>query len=151
MSKLSEQLASLLKDAMRARDTVSLNSLRALKTALTNASIEKGSLTTVLDEAEEVAVVRKQVVQRQDAATQFAGANRPELAEIELAEIAVLEQFLPTPLGAEEVATMLDEVIAETGASSKKDMGRVMKAMQERAAGRIDGKELSKLVATHLN
>ncbi len=151
MSKISEEITSGMKTAMKAKDTVALNVLRALKTAMTNASIEKGGLNTPLEEAEELAVIRKQIKQREDSTEQFRKAGRDDLADKEEAEMNILKAFLPAPLTEEEVVAILDAVIAETGASTKKDMGRVMKLMQERTSGRADGKTLAKLVGSRLN
>lgn len=140
-----------MKAAMKAKDSVTLNTLRSLKTALTNASISKGGLGTPLEEAEELAVIRKQIKQREDSAEQFRSAGRPELAEKEEAEISVLKQFTPAELSTEETAAILEAVMQETGASSKKDMGQVMKLMQERTAGRVNGKELARMVSARLS
>ena len=126
MSKISDQIMEGMKTAMRAKDSVTLNTLRALKTALTNTAIAKGGLGTQLEEAEELAVVRKQIKQREDSTEQFRSAGRPELADKEEAEIAVLKQFMPAELTAEETEAMLEAVLKETGASTKKDMGQVM-------------------------
>ena len=150
MNKISDQIMEGMKTAMKAKDTVTLNTLRALKTALTNTAIAKGGLGTLLEEAEELAVVRKQIKQREDSAEQFR-AGRPELAEKEEAEIAVLKQFMPAELTAEETAAILETVMKETGASTKKDMGQVMKLMQERTAGRVNGKELARMVSARLS
>ncbi|MDO4411310.1 MAG: GatB/YqeY domain-containing protein [Akkermansia sp.] len=151
MSTISEQIMEGMKVAMKAKDTITLNTLRALKTAMTNAAIAKGGLGTVLDEAEELAVVRKQLKQREDSVEQFRNAGRLELAEKEEAEMAVLAKFLPAALSDDEVCAILDAVIAETGAASKKDMGKVMKLMQERCAGRVDGKKLAQMVSARLS
>ena len=151
MNKISDQIMEGMKTAMKAKDTVTLNTLRALKTALTNTAIAKGGLGTLLEEAEELAVVRKQIKQREDSAEQFRSAGRPELAEKEEAEIAVLKQFMPAELTAEETAAILETVMKETGASTKKDMGQVMKLMQERTAGRVNGKELARMVSARLS
>ncbi len=140
-----------MKAAMKAKDAVTLNTLRSLKTAMTNAAIAKGGLGTQLDEAEELAVVRKQIKQREDSVEQFRSAGRNELAEKEEAERAVLQKFMPAELSEAEVVAILDAVIAETGASSKKDMGKVMKLMQERTAGRANGKTLAQLVSAKLS
>ena len=150
MSTLAERIPQDLKEAMKAKDQGRLAVIRALKTALTNAAIEKGGLGTELTEAEELAVVRKQVKQRQDSASQFEQAGRQELADKEKAEIAILEAYLPAPLGAEEIAALVDQAVAETGATSKADMGKVMKLLQERTDGRADGKTLSQEVAKRL-
>jgi len=139
-----------IKDAMRARDALRLGTLRGLLAALKNASIEKGGLGTPLDESESVAVVRKQLKQRQDAAESFRKGGRPELAEKEEAEAGQLKEFLPAPLGAGEIAALVEAAVTETGASSKADMGRVMKLVTERAGGRADGRALSQAVAARL-
>lgn len=151
MSTFAEQVMSDLKDAMRAKDTVALTTLRALKTALTNAAIESGNKDNVVEEAAALAIVRKQIKQRQDSIEQFEGAGRPELAENEKAEVAILEKYLPAALGAEEVSQIVADAVAETGASSRADMGKVMKIVQEKVAGRADGKTLSQEVMKHLS
>lgn len=150
MSSLTSQLQEDLKAAMKAKDADRLAVIRALKTALTNAAIEKGGLGAELDEAEAMAVVRKQVKQRQDSASQFKNAGRDELAAREESEIAILEAYLPAALSAEEIVGLVEAAVAETGAATKADMGRVMKLVQERAAGRADGRTLSQEVAKRL-
>jgi uncharacterized protein len=151
MSDLATQIPEDLKAAMKAKDTVALAVIRALKTAMTNAAIEKGGLGTPLDDAEITALIRKQIKQRQDSLTQFTNAGRTELAATEAAEIKILEKYLPAALSAEEIAAIVDAAMAETGASSKADMGKVMKLVQERAAGRADGKTISQEVAKRLS
>lgn len=151
MSDFSTTLMDDIKTAMKAKDTVSLTVLRALKSAIKNAAIEKGGADAELDEAECMAVIRKQIKQRQDSITQFEGAGRPELAENEKVEITVLEKYLPAPLSDEEVSHIVSDAISETGASSKADMGKVMKLVQEKAEGRADGKVLSQLVMKALS
>lgn len=151
MSETANRIPEDLKSAMKAKDSLALNALRALKTALTNAAIEKGGLGTPLEEGEVLAVIRKQIKQRQDSIEQFEKANRPELAATEKAEIAVLERYLPAALSAEEIATLVEQAIAETGATGKADMGKVMKLAQERSAGRADGKTLSQEIMKRLS
>jgi uncharacterized protein YqeY len=151
MSDLASRIPEDLKAAMKAKDTVALAVIRALKTAMTNASIEKAGLGTPLDDAEVTALIRKQIKQRQDSITQFTAAGRMELAAVEEAEVAILEKYLPSNLSLEEIAAIVDAAVAETGASSKADMGKVMKLAQERAAGRADGKTLSQEVAKRLS
>jgi uncharacterized protein YqeY len=150
VSAITNQIQEDLKDAMRAKDSARLTVVRALKTALTHAAIEKGGLGTELDEAEAMAVIRKQVKQRQDSATQFRNAGREELAAKEEAEIQLLEAYLPAPLSMAEIETLVREAITELGATTKADMGKVMKRVQELAAGRADGRTLSQEVAKHL-
>jgi uncharacterized protein YqeY len=150
MSDIFPQLQEDLKTAMRAKDVVALNALRALKTALTNAAIEKSGLGATLDPAEAVAVVRKQVKQRHDSLAQYAANDRPELAAVEQAEITVLERYLPAPLTAEELDALVAAAIADTGATTKADLGKVIKLAQDKAAGRVDGKTLSQAVIKRL-
>ncbi len=150
MTTINDQITAGMKDAMRAKDSVALGALRALKTALQNARIAKGSTTAELSPAEEQAVIRKQLKQREDAITMYTQAGRPELAEKEQAEIKLLAAFLPAEMGEDEVKAILEAVVAELGASTKKDMGRVMKEMQARTEGRAPGKLLSQLVSARL-
>ena len=147
---MKAQIMDDMKTAMKAKDKVALGALRALKTAMTNASIEKGSLDTELTDAECITVIRKQVKQRQDSIQQFEGNGRPELAENEKAEIEVLNKYLPTPLTTEEVETIVKDAIAKSEATSKKDMGKVMKLAQAKADGRADGKTLSQTIGKFL-
>jgi uncharacterized protein YqeY len=150
VSTFADKLQQDLKDAMKAKDSLRLGVIRALKTAMTNASIEKGGLGTVLDDAESTAIIRKQLKQRQDSAQQFTDAGRAELADKENAEITILEAYLPAQLGADEVIAIVEAAIAETGATGKADMGKVMKLVQEKVAGRADGKTISQEVAKRL-
>ena len=140
-----------IKSAMKAKDQVALTTLRALKSAIKNSAIEKGGADAELDEAENMAVIRKQIKQRQDSITQFEDAGRSELADKEKAEIVILEKYLPTPLTNEEISSLVAEAVSEAGATSKADMGKVMKLAQEKANGRADGKVLSGLVMNALS
>lgn len=151
MSDIATQLPEDIKNAMRAKDATALNALRALKSALTNASIEKGSLSTVLDESEAMAVVRKQIKQRLDSIEQFEKAGRAELAATEKAEIEILSRYLPAALTEEQLLAILEQAVADTGATGKADMGKVMKRAQELAEGRADGKVLSAAVMKRLS
>lgn len=151
MSDTSTRISDDIKTAMRAKDSTALNALRALKSALTNAAIEKGGLGTVLDEPEVLAVIRKQIKQRQDSIAQFEKADRPELAETEKAEIAILSKYMPAPLSPEEIETIVKQAVSDTGATGKSDMGKAMKRAQELSEGRADGKLLSATVMKHLS
>jgi hypothetical protein len=144
--KFQEQIDQDLKVAMKAREAGRLAVLRMLKAALKNAAIEKGGAEAVLDDAEAMAVVRKQVKQRQDSVEGFEKGGRPELAAKEQAEIEVLNHYLPKQLSAGELTALVKEAIAESGATSKAQMGAVMKLAQAKAAGRADGKTLSQEV-----
>ncbi|MGJ8634122.1 MAG: GatB/YqeY domain-containing protein [Luteolibacter sp.] len=150
MSDIATKLSEDIKTAMRAKDSAALNALRALKSALTNAAIEKGGLGTALEENESFAVIRKQIKQRQDSIEQFEKADRPELAVSEKAEIEILSKYLPAALTEDELNAMVDQAISETEASSKADMGKAMKRAQELSEGRADGKLLSQAVMKRL-
>ena len=150
MSTLNEKIASDLKDAMRAKDTVAMTALRALKSAAKYAAVEKLGADAELGDADVMAVVRKQLKQRRDSVEQFTAGNRADLADKELAEIAILERYLPAAMSEAEVQQLVDTVIAELGVTGKQQMGQVMKVLQERAAGRADGKALSQAVGARL-
>ena len=138
---IQEQIDSDLKDAMRARETVRLSVLRGLKSALKYAAIEKAD--TGLDDSATTQVIRKQVKQRQDSIESFEKGGRPELAAKEKEELEILNAYLPKGLNAEELSALVRETISEVGATSKAQMGAVMKALQTKVAGRADGKTLS--------
>jgi uncharacterized protein len=140
---LQSQVDNDIKDAMRARDTARLNALRMLKAAMKNAAIEKGGAESVLDDTEASAVIRKQIKQRQDSVEGFEKGGRPELAAGERAEIEILSAYLPEALSPDEVMALAREAIAEAGATSKQQMGAVMKIATAKAAGRADGRTLS--------
>lgn len=139
-----------MKTAMREKNTVALNTVRMLKSAIKNAAIEKGGANAELTDAEVMAVVRKEVKKRQDSIEQYEAAGRDELADQEKAEIEVLNGYLPEPLSSEEVVSIVEAAIAEVGATSRKEMGQVMKIVQEKTAGRADGKTLSQAVMSKL-
>ncbi len=147
---LSAQIVEDMKTAMKAKDTVALNVVRALKSAIKYAAIEKFGAEGELDDTDAIAVVRKEIKKRQDSVTSYEGAGRQDLADTEKAEIAVLEKYLPAAMSAEELVKLVESVIAELGATSKKDMGGVMKTLQARAEGRADSRTLSAEVAKRL-
>lgn len=151
MSTLLDSITSDMKTAMREKNKVALNTLRALKSAVTNAAIDKAGAGTELPENEIINIVRKQIKQRQDSIEQFEKAGRAELADNEKEEITILEGYLPTPLTDDEIVAAVEASIAETGAESKKDMGQVMKLLQEKTGGRADGKKLSQAVMKRLS
>lgn len=134
--------------SMRDREAARLSALRMLKSALTNKAVEKGR---DLDDGEARQVVASLVKQRKDSIEQFTKGGRPELAAKEAAEIVVLETYLPPAADPALVERAVDEAIAETAATSPKDMGRVMKAAMARLAGQsVDGKTVNELVRTKL-
>jgi uncharacterized protein YqeY len=140
-----------LKDAMKARQSDRLNVIRMLKSSLKLASIEQGGADARLNDAAAHAVVRKELKKRQDSIEQYTQGNRPELAEKERAEAAILETYLPKQLTQEELGALVRESIAEAGATSKAQMGAVMKVAVAKAAGRADGKALSAAVSAALS
>ena len=147
---IQQQIDSDLKDAMRAKAADKLNVLRLLKSALKNAAIEKGGAAAELDDAEATQVIRKQVKQRQDSIESFDKGGRPELAAKEKDELAMLSTYLPQAMSAEDLATAVREAIAEVGATTRAQMGAVMKVLQAKIAGRADGKTLSQEVQRQL-
>jgi uncharacterized protein YqeY len=139
-----------LKEAMKARQAERLNVIRMLKSALKLASIEQGGMDARLDDAAALAIVRKELKKRQDSIEQFTKGGRPELAEKEKSEAAILEGYLPAGLSADELNTLVRESVAEAGATSKAQMGAVMKIAMAKSAGRADGKALSAAVSAAL-
>ncbi|MBI3851018.1 MAG: GatB/YqeY domain-containing protein [Verrucomicrobia bacterium] len=141
---LQERVGQEIKTAMLAKDADRLGTLRLLKSAMGYAQIERK--TENLSDAEVVALVQKEIKKRRDSIEQFEKGNRPELAAKEKQEVVVLEQFLPEPLAAEPLESLVRATIQEVGATSKKDVRTVIKAVQAKAAGRADGKTISALV-----
>lgn len=139
-----------IKDAMKARQPARLGVLRMLKSALKNAAIEIGGADARLDAAAALAVLRKEAKKRQDSIEGFQNGGRPELAEKEREELAILAEYLPQPLSTAELDALLDAVLAEVGASSKAVMGQVMKLATQKAEGRVDGRTLSAAVSARL-
>src|SRR3979411_1314929 len=148
---LPERVNSDLKDGMRAHDATKVGVLRMLKSAFKYAAIEKSGAEAELDDADAVQVIRKQVKQRQDSIESFEKGGRTELADKEKDELSILQSYLPQAMSAAEIAQAVRETIAETGATSKAQMGTVMKAVQEKVAGRADGKTLSAEVQKQLS
>src|SRR6266481_968888 len=147
---LQERLDLDLKEAMRARDATKLGVLRMLKSALKYAAIAKSGAETDLSDAEAAQVIRKQARQRQDSIESFEKGGRAELANKEKEELSILNAYLPQAMTADELVKVVRETIAEIGATSKAQMGAVMKALQTKVAGRIDGKTLSAEVQKQL-
>ena len=145
---LQDRIDADLKDAMRAREAGKLSVLRGLKSALKYAAIEKAD--AALDDSAAVQVIRKQVKQRQDSIESFEKGGRPELAAKEKEELEILNAYLPKGLSPEELSALVRETIVEVGATSKLQMGAVMKALQAKVAGRADGKTLSAEVQQQL-
>ena len=146
-----ERLDSDLKQAMRAKDATTLGVLRMLKSALTYAAIGKSGAEGELSDAEAAQVIRKQAKQRQDSIESFEKGGRAELAAKEKKELSILQSYLPQVMTRDELSKVVRETIAELGATSKAQMGAVMKALQAKVAGRTDGKTLSQEVTRQLS
>jgi uncharacterized protein YqeY len=143
-----DEVSASIADAMRKHDPVRLSTLRMLKAALMNREIERGH---ALDQSESLQVIASLVKQRKDSIEQFTRGGRQELADKEQSEILVLEAYLPAAADPAAIEQAVVDAIQETGATSPKDMGRVMKAAQVRLAGQsVDGKAVSELVRTKL-
>jgi uncharacterized protein len=140
---LIERIDADMKTAARAREARRLNTIRTLKSQMKYREIEKGK---PLDDADVVAVIGSMIKQRKDSASQYAAGGRPELAENENAEIAILEAYLPRQLSDEELAALVKEAVSTSGARGPKDMGAVMKALMPRIAGQAEGKRVSDAV-----
>jgi len=139
---LSEKIASDLINAMKAKDKVVLEAIRAAKTAFTLARTEKRG-DTVLTAEEELKIIQKLVKQRRESAQIYKEQNRPDLYEKEVTEADVLEKYLPAKMSTEELTTVLKGIIERVGAKSPADMGKVMGAATKELAGKADGKEIS--------
>ena len=145
---LSERIQKDLVNAMRAKDELRLSVLRGMKAAIKHKEVEK---IRVLDEAESIQILQTLVKQRKESIEQFSKGNRPELADKETKELAILEGYLPARAISHEMNAAIDKAIAETGANSMKQMGAVVKAAKSALEGKsVDGKALSDLVRERL-
>jgi uncharacterized protein len=145
---LVEQIAKDMTAAMKARDAGTLSALRMVKAALMNGEVAKGR---PLEEPEAQQVLASLIKQRRDSIDQFKAAGRTDLVEKETGELAILERYAPPPVSAQDLEQAVDAAITETGATSAKDMGRVMKAVMGALAGRtVDGKTVNELVRKRL-
>ena len=147
---LQENVMTELKAAMKAKDSVALEALRAIKSAILLAQTEKGAGAS-LSEEDEIKLVQKLVKQRKDSAAIFTEQGRNDLAEPELAQVAVIERFLPEQLTEEEIEKVVVQTIDATGASGMKDMGKVMGIVSKELAGQADGKTISTIVKNKLS
>ena len=142
---LAVNIMDEIKNAMRAKDTVALEALRAIKSELLLAQTATGSKQEI-SEVDEIKILQRLVKMRKDSAEIFTTQNRPDLAEPELAQIAVIEKFLPAQLSEEEVETVVAKIIAETGASGIASMGKVMGLASAQIGGQAEGKTISAIV-----
>ncbi|MCS7005530.1 MAG: GatB/YqeY domain-containing protein [Cytophagales bacterium] len=147
---LKSRVEEEMKNAMKAKDTITLEALRAIKSKILLEQTSKGG-NTELTEEQEVKLLQSLIKQRRDSIEQFQKAGRTELAEKELAEIRVIERFLPAQLSEDEVRKILQEIIARVGATSPKDMGKVMGVASKELAGKADNKLIADIVKSLLN
>ena len=146
---LQKQIMEEMKAAMKSKDTVALQALRAVKSAFLLAKTETGA-GDELSEEQEIKIIQKQVKQRKDSAAIFVEQGRQDLADPELAEVAILEKFLPEALSEEAIEKVVVETIAKVGAEGMKDMGKVMGMVSKQLAGQADGKTISGIVRKNL-
>lgn len=144
---LQTQLNDAMKEAMKAKDSLRLNAIRLIRTAVKNREIDE---RRELGEQEVIAVLSSLVKQRKESAQVYRDNGRPELAEKEELELAVIQSFLPAQLDEAGIRKLIEVAVAETGASSPKDMGKVMKIVSAQTLGRADGKLVSELVKARL-
>jgi uncharacterized protein YqeY len=147
---MNDKIQDDLKQAMRNKDTTKLNVLRTLKTAITNASLQKGNVNESLSDMEILGIIRKQVSQRQDSINAYMTAQRQDLIIAEEAEIVVLKEFLPVEMTEAEIENLINRAITASEAVTKKDMGKAIKMALELANGRVDNKTISKMIGERL-
>ena len=147
---LQKNVMDKLKEAMRSKDTVALESLRAIKSAILLAQTDKGAKGE-LAEADELKLLQKLVKQRKDSAAVYLEQGREDLAKPELEQVAVIEQFLPEQMSEEAIKNAVALIITQAGASSMKDMGKVMGIASQQLAGKADGKTISNVVKALLS
>lgn len=145
---LQEQISAALKDAMRARDEVKMATLRLVLTAIKKREKEARSL---LEDQEVISVITTQIKQRREAIEQYRKAGREDLAQTEESELQILQGYMPEQVSEEEISNTLDEIIAEVGAASMKDMGKVMKAAMAKLAGKAEGGAINAMVKEKLS
>jgi len=144
-----DQIDQELKEAMKAKNSAKVSVLRMLKSAAKNVAIEKK--VEYLDDQEILKIISKQVKQNKESIEEFKKGSRQDLVEKEEAEIKILSNYLPEPLADDALNQLIEAAIQESGASKKSDMGKVMKLVLEKAAGRADGKVVSQKVAAKLS
>jgi uncharacterized protein YqeY len=145
MSTLFDQVSSDIRTAMKARDKVRTEALRNIKKYFIEAKTAPGANDT-LEDANALKILQKLAKQGQDSAATYAKAGRQELADAELAQVAIIKEYLPQPLSAEEIETQVKEIIAKVGATDMKQMGQVMGMATKQMAGKADGKTISSIV-----
>ncbi|MDY6940482.1 MAG: GatB/YqeY domain-containing protein [Cyanobacteriota bacterium] len=149
---LKEQISDQIKAAMKAKDKLRLETVRSIKKViLEKESTIRGEGREALTEAEEMEVLMQQAKQRRDAIEQYTNAGREDLAEKERQELTIIEEYLPKQLSDAEIEAIVEEIMAESGASSPKDMGKVMGPTMARLKGQADGKKVQAIVKAKLS
>lgn len=147
---LQDQVMTAMKEAMKSKDSNALTSLRAIKSAILLAQTETGAKAELTEE-DEIKLLQKLVKQRKDSAAIYTEQGRDDLAQPELDQAAVIEQFLPEQMSEEEITKVVSDIIAKTGATGMQDMGKVMGMASKELAGRADGKTISSIVKDKLS
>lgn len=142
---LFDQISNDIKEAMKARDKVRLEALRNIKKVFIEAKTAPGANDTLAD-AQALKILQKLAKQGHDSADLYTSQNRPDLAEEEMAQVNVIESYLPKQMSEEEIEAVVKEIIAQTGAQSMKEMGKVMGIASKQLAGKADGKKISEIV-----
>ncbi len=149
---LKDKISEDIKAAMKSKDKIRLETVRSIKKVLIEKESElRGKGRDSLNEAEEMELLTKQAKQRRDSIEQYSKAGRDDLADKESQELAIIEEYLPKQLDDSEIAAVIDEIIAEVGASSSKDMGKVMGPAMQKLKGKADGKKVQELVKSKLS
>jgi len=149
--RLKEQVTEEIKNAMKAKDKVRLETLRSIKKAVLEKEVSvRPSGQEELTEAQEIELLVQLAKQRRDSIAQYEQAGRPGLAEQEAQELAILEEYLPKQLSDDDVAQIIDEIISQVGATSAKDMGKVMGPAMQQLKGKADGKKVQDIVKARL-
>ncbi|MGB3508871.1 MAG: GatB/YqeY domain-containing protein [Microcoleaceae cyanobacterium] len=149
---LKDRITEDIKKAMKAKDKVRLETVRSIKKVILEEEVNaRGAGKDSLTEAQEMDILSRVAKQRRDSIEQYTQAGRQELADREAEELAVIEEYLPKQLSDEEVAQVIDEIIARVGASSAKDMGKVMGPVMQQLKGKADGKKVQEMVKAKLN
>jgi len=147
---LENKIVTLMKESMKSKDQTSLRALRAIKSAIILQKTQKGSSEEISND-DELKILQKLVKQRKDSADIYQDQDRMDLAQPELDEIKIIEQFLPEAMSEEEIENEVKKVIDETGAEGMKDMGKVMGIVTKKLMGKADGKTISTIVRNNLN
>lgn len=146
---LKVKIMDELKEAMKSKDQVKLSTLRFLNAQIKNKEIELRP--NAISEEDILSVIKKSVKQRQDSIEQYQNANRQDLADVEIAELKILESYLPQMMSEEQIRVIVSEAVKDTGATEAKDMGKVMKAVMAKTKGQADNRVVSELVKQALN